>query len=443
MTTGDTIAAISTPAGEGAIALLRVSGPDALPILGRILRASGSKEPYPPRFATLGRIVDGDAVVDQVLATVFRAPSSYTGEDMVEIACHGGVLLPARILELIFRAGARASEPGEFTRRAFLNGKMDLTRAEAVMDIIRARTPLALRAAAEQLEGRLGDEIFKLRERLLVLVANHEAWIDFPEEGIDPASGIHLAEKIQESLDGIHALLATANGGRVLREGVRLAIVGRPNVGKSSLLNRLLGMDRAIVSDRPGTTRDTIEETACFHGILFRLTDTAGLRESDDPVEREGVERSRRSLEEADIVLHVTAVDGLEIPEEMTPKEILVVNKSDLLPDGSQVPSSAISVSSLTGAGISDLLDAVVLKVGGGHLNSGPTFAAINARHKVLLESAAAALETARELTLASQPPEIAAIELRTALDDVGRIVGAADIEEILGQVFSSFCIGK
>jgi len=438
-----TIAAISTPVGEGAIALLRISGPDALQILEKIFQPVGGRRPFPSRHAMLGKIVENQAVVDQVLATVFRAPSSYTGEDMVEIACHGGILLPSQILELILRGGARAAEPGELTRRAFLNGKMDLTRAEAVMDIIRARTPLALRAAAEQLEGQLGKRILDLREQLIVTVANLEAWIDFPEEGIDPASGLRLAEKIAECLDQVRALLATATGGRILREGIRVAIVGRPNVGKSSLLNRLLGVDRAIVSDRPGTTRDTIEETACFQGILFRLTDTAGLRESDDSVEQEGVERSRKLLQHADIVLHITAADDFGIPETLAPEEILVANKCDLPGPFPDIPPSAIRISSLTGEGIPKLLDEIIRKVGGEHLTSGPSLAAINARHKALLESAAVALEAARELTLSHQPPELTAIELRAALDSIGRIVGAADIEEILGQVFSSFCIGK
>ena len=279
----DTIAAIATPPGEGAIAMVRISGPDVAPILARIFQSSAKT--VAARQATFGKIYDGDEVLDQVLVTTFRAPASFTGEDMAEITCHGGILLAARILENVLRSGARAADAGEFSQRAFFNGKIDLTRAEAIMDIISARTAPALRAAAHQLEGRLGKEILALRDTVLEVVAHIEAWIDFPEEGIDPLTGHNLLAKINAALERTERLLSTADEGRILREGIRVAIVGLPNAGKSSLLNRLLGMDRAIVSEVPGTTRDTIEESACLRGILFRLTDTAGLRETNDPVE--------------------------------------------------------------------------------------------------------------------------------------------------------------
>ena len=256
----DTIAAIATPPGEGAIAMVRISGPDAMPIITRIFK-SGGKVPV-PRQAAFGKIHDGEEILDQVLLTTYRGPASFTGEDMAEITCHGGILLTARILETVLRSGARAAEAGEFSQRAFFNGKIDLTRAEAIMDIIRARTAPALRAAALQLEGRLGQEILILRDAVLEVVAHIEAWIDFPEEGIDPATGRQLLTKIHAVLERTERLLSTADEGRVLREGIRVAIVGLPNAGKSSLLNRLLGMDRAIVSEVPGTTRDTIEESA-------------------------------------------------------------------------------------------------------------------------------------------------------------------------------------
>jgi tRNA modification GTPase len=441
--TGDTIAAISTPVGEGAIAVIRVSGPDALTILGGIFQTSG---PWPgdiPRTAVFGRIRDDDALVDHVLATAFPGPGSYTGENVFEVACHGGILLAAKVLELTLRRGARQADPGEFTYRAFLNGKIDLTRAEAVMDIIRARTPLALRAAAEQLDGSLGKEILALREEVLHTVAQLEAWIDFPEEGIDAESGEKLAGRISRSIEHIRRLLATADDGRILREGVRVAIAGAPNVGKSSLLNRLLGTDRAIVSSRPGTTRDTIEETACFHGILFRLTDTAGLRDTEDPVERDGVARSRRTLNQADLVLHVTEAPVAGNTASLSPNEILVVNKVDLLADRSLLPPASIAVSSLTGEGIPALIDTMTQRVGLAHLAAAPSLASINARHRALLESAENALSDALELTLQSGPPELAAFGLRAALDSIGRIAGSADIEEILGEIFSQFCIGK
>ena len=437
----DTIAAIATPPGEGAIAMVRISGPDAAPILARIFKSS-AKTPA-PRQATFGKIHDGEEVLDQVLVTTFQAPASFTGEDMAEITCHGGILLAARILETVLRFGARAADAGEFSQRAFFNGKIDLTRAEAIMDIIRARTAPALRAAALQLEGRLGQEILALRDTVLEVVAHIEAWIDFPEEGIDPATGRHLLAKINAALERTQRLLSTADEGRVLREGIRVAIVGLPNAGKSSLLNRLLGMDRAIVSEVPGTTRDTIEESACLRGILFRLTDTAGLRETNDPVEREGVARSGRAMESADLVLHIFDASATTPPAPLNDREILVANKCDLLPTESLKHTGAIAVSSLTGEGFDALLDAMTNANGSKHAGTGDSLAAINARHKALLESAATSLRAGAELVQTSALPELAAVELRSALDALGRIVGATDTEDILGEIFSRFCIGK
>jgi len=440
MQDGDTIAAVSTPPGEGAVALIRISGPRARGILDQIF--SGPRSALIPRRATRGRIHENGTPVDDVLVTAFAAPASYTGEDMVEIGCHGGILLAAHILEMALRHGARAAEPGEFTQRAFLNGKLDLTQAEAVMDLISARTPLAMRAAAEQLQGRLGDEVAGIRSDLLEAVAHLEAFIDFPEEGIDPASGNLLGKKIDACANRISRLLSTAVSGRVLREGVRVAIVGRPNVGKSSLLNRLLGMERAIVSPVPGTTRDTIEESACLRGILFRLTDTAGLRETGDPIEREGVDRARRTLGEADLVLHVVDASLDEDEPVLREREILVANKIDLVPDHTP-PTTGVAVSSTSGEGFSGLVEAMIRETCGHHLSAGQSLAAVNARHTALLESAAASLHTAAALLAGSQPPELPAIELRTALDHIGQIIGTADTEEILGEIFGRFCIGK
>jgi tRNA modification GTPase len=439
----DTIAAIATPLGEGAIAMIRISGPDSFHLMSRIFKPAGTLKSLIPRRATYGEIRDGGEVLDQVLVTLFPAPASFSGEDIAEITCHGGILLTARILETVLRYGARPADAGEFSQRAFFNGKIDLTQAEAIMDIISARTPPALRAAALQLSGRLGNEILHLRDAVLETVAHLEAWIDFPEEGIDPASGRVLVAKINTALERTKNLLSTADEGRVLREGIRVAIVGLPNAGKSSLLNRLLGMDRAIVSEIPGTTRDTIEESACLRGILFRLTDTAGLRETADPVEREGVARSGRAMECADLILRVFDAQDEKPPERLTEREILVANKSDLLPKATNQHIDAISVSSLTGEGFEALLDAMTDAGGAKHIATGDSLAAINSRHKVLLESAASSLQAATELVQASAPPELSAIELRSALDALGRIVGATDTEDILGEIFGRFCIGK
>lgn len=435
----DTIAAVSTPPGEGAVALIRISGPDAQAILGRIFQP---KNPV-PRRATHGRITENGAIVDHVLVTLFHCPASYTGEDMVEIGCHGGILLAAHVLEIVLRNGARAAEPGEFTQRAFVNGKLDLTQAEAVMDLISAKTPIAMRAAAEQLQGRLGAEVSAIRADILETVAHLEAWIDFPDEGIDPATGDLLLAKISSCISRIERLLSTAESGRVLREGVRVAIVGRPNVGKSSLLNRLLGMERAIVSPVPGTTRDTIEESACLQGILFRLTDTAGLRETGDPVEREGVDRALRIIEQADLVLHVLDASAEFNEPELRKREVLVANKCDLLPSGAQLPDNVIRVSAKSGEGFPGLVEAMIRETCGQHLTSGQSLAAVNARHKTLLESAEESLRAAAVLVRAAEPPELSAIELRAALDSIGQIIGTVDTEEILGEIFGRFCIGK
>src|SRR5262249_38662758 len=262
MTVSDTIAAISTPPGEGAIALVRISGPNAVDVADKIFHGKETPSQFEQRVQHFGEIFgSGDRFIDQVVISVHRGPASYTGEDLVEISCHGGTLVSAKVLEACLRAGGRAARPGEFTERAFLNGKMDLTQAEAVIDLIRARTDLALRSATEQLEGRLGDQIRKIRDELIALLAHINASIDFPEEGIDPDEGKTLRARLDSIREEIKALLATADQGRILREGVRVVIYGATNAGKSSLLNRLLGYDRVIVSDIHGTTRDTIEET--------------------------------------------------------------------------------------------------------------------------------------------------------------------------------------
>lgn len=302
----ETIAAISTPPGVGAVALLRVSGPDALAVAQRVFRSQRAEaDGWFPRVAYFGVIEEAGRRLDEVLLTYFKEPASFTGEDVVEIACHGGTLLSRRILELLLRSGARLAQPGEYTQRAFLNGKMDLTQAEAVMDLIGAQSDLALRAASEQLEGRLGTAIRGVREDMLGLLAHVEAYIDFPEEDISPDTGNALLERLEGVQVAVRRLLSTASQGRVLREGVRTVIYGRPNVGKSSLLNRLLGYERAIVSPMEGTTRDTLEEVVMLRGWPIRLIDTAGVRDGSDSVEAMGIERSRRERERADLVLWV------------------------------------------------------------------------------------------------------------------------------------------
>jgi tRNA modification GTPase len=445
----DTIAAISTAFGEGAIAVLRLSGARALEIAGSVFRGKTPPREQPARTVQFGSIVDEGNKLDDVLLTVFRAPASYTGEDLAEIACHGGILVTRRIYEALLRHGARAAEPGEFTQRAFLHGKMDLTQAEGVMDLISAQTDLALKAANEQLEGRLGQRIRELRVTLLEILAHVEAFIDFPDEDIDPDTGASLRARIASTRTEIERLLDTAAQGRVLREGVRTVIHGAPNVGKSSLLNRLLGIERAIVSAQPGTTRDVIEEVINLRGIPLRLIDTAGVRESEDEIEREGMQRTRQQLDRADLILHLadgTVPSASSLPpgrdSSREKQTLLVLNKSDLPAHESWRGEDAIRISCKTGAGLDALQEAIESRILGGAAHRDWTVA-INARHQACLERACGYLDAASQAFDDGLSAEFIAEELRAALDAVGDIVGKADTEDLLGVIFAQFCIGK
>jgi len=438
----DTIAAISTPFGEGAIALLRLSGAQAVEFAMAIFRSGKPLAKLTPRMQHYGAVFDGKSKLDDVLLTIFRAPHSYTGEDVVEIACHGGVLVTRRILEALLRAGARPAEPGEFTQRAYLHHKMDLTQAEAVMDLISAQTDLALRAASEQLQGRLGEHIRALRETIIELLANVEAFIDFPDEDIDPDTGEKLLTKLDAARAEMDTLLATADRGKVLREGVRTVIYGAPNVGKSSLLNLLLGHERAIVSARPGTTRDVIEETINLGGLPIRIIDTAGVRESDDEIEREGMKRTWQELSRADLALHV--FDASQPPaEQANGAGVTVLNKTDLGEHPGWGDVDAVRISCLKGQGIDTLTEAIVARVAGGASAHRDWSLAINARHADCLRRARSYIDAARIAFVDGMSSEFIAEELRAALDAVGEVVGKADTEEILGKIFSTFCIGK
>jgi tRNA modification GTPase len=387
-----------------------------------------------PRRSVLGRIVrvqadGGRAVVDEGLAVFFAGPASYTGEDVIEFSGHGGVLVTRRVLDAVLASGARLADPGEFTQRAFLHGRLDLTQAEAVMDLISAQTDLALQAAHEQLAGRLGERLLALRGEVLGLLAHVEAFIDFPEEDIDPDTGAVLVARLDAAREAVHRLLATADQGRVLRDGVRTAIAGPPNVGKSSLLNRLLGFDRAIVSDIAGTTRDTLEEVINLRGLPLRLIDTAGLRESDDVLERAGIERSHAALAGAGLVLEVA--DGSQPKSQPTTvtspgtPHLLVLNKADLGEDPSWHGTAAIRVSCSSGEGMEALAGAIESLLTGGAVTWN------------------ADLVAARDLLVTSQPPELAAEELRAAMQAIGTVVGQTNPEELLGLIFGQFCIGK
>ena len=352
MNPSDTIAAVATPPGTGGLAVLRLSGREALNVADRCLRSASGRLPssFTPRMAILGEVHRHGIRVDEAVLTVFRGAKSFTGEDTVEIACHGGILLTRRVLETVLAAGARPAEPGEFTARAFLNGRMDLAQAEAVADLIHAQTDRALGTARAQLAGALSRRIEVLRDSLMGVLAHIEAHIDFPDEDISPDTTAVLTSKLRSALDGIDALLRTAREGRFLRQGVRTALVGRPNAGKSSLLNRLLGHERAIVSPVAGTTRDTLEEVAQVRGIPLVLVDTAGLRESEDAVEREGIRRSREAAAEAELILHIVdasvswSVEEDALVEAWAGKvRICVSNKCDL--PGAQIHPGSVPVS--------------------------------------------------------------------------------------------------
>jgi tRNA modification GTPase len=470
MTVSDTIAAISTPPGEGAIALVRVSGANAIEIADEIFRGKEEPSRFDSHVQHLGEIVGAeDQLIDQGVLSVHRAPGSYTGEDLVEISCHGGALVSAKVLDACLRAGARAARPGEFTERAFLNGKMDLTQAEAVIDLIRARTDLSLRSATEQLQGRLGNQIRKIRDELIALLAHINASIDFPEEGISPDEGETLCVRLDSIREAIAELLATADQGRVLREGVRVVIYGATNAGKSSLLNRLLGYDRVIVSDTHGTTRDTIEETVNLEGVPIRLLDTAGLRTSESEVESKGIARTETSLQLADLRLHIADRNApkpahfnsrklsefngqTNLPGEAAAKagspgandsnEIVVLNKSDLPEDKDWKNFSALRISCLTGEGLPELQSEILARIRQQNLRP-ESAVAINTRHRDCLRRALESCDRAGAALGEGLSQEYMAVDLDQALRALGEVIGIVDVEQILDSVFSQFCIGK
>ncbi|HMG04959.1 MAG TPA: tRNA uridine-5-carboxymethylaminomethyl(34) synthesis GTPase MnmE [Chthoniobacterales bacterium] len=443
---GETIAAISTPVGEGAIALIRISGEGAIEVADRIYRGKEKPSEFPSHTQRLGEIVESERAIDQVMLAVHRAPASYTGEDLVEISCHGGILVTAHVLEACLMAGARAARPGEFSERAFLNGKMDLTQAEAVMDLIRAQSDLALRSAREQLEGRLGAEIREIRAQLIEVLAHVEAAIDFPEEDISPDEGGKLRARLDSARQKIGSLLATAEQGRILREGIRAVIYGPTNAGKSSLLNRLLGYDRAIVSERPGTTRDTIEEVINLRGIPIRLLDTAGLRDSTDELEREGMARTERSLAQADLLLHVldrNVAKPAQFRKNATDQiELVLLNKSDLPEHPDWENDDALRICCVEDNGLRGLEDAIFEKISRHHLRPESALA-INTRHRDCLRRARESCELASATMNDGLAPEYLAVDLRAALRALGEVTGEENVEEILDSLFAQFCIGK
>lgn len=455
----DTITAISSPIGEGGIGIVKMSGPEVLPILREIFVPSTShpdgNTTWQPVSHHLyhGHIVDprSEQMVDEVLVSYMQAPRTYTRQDVGEINCHGGIVPLQRVLQLTLRQGARLASPGEMTMRAFLLGRLDLAQAEAVLDVVRAKTEAGLRVAVEQLGGHLSQGIREVRTQLLETLAYLEATIDFTEDEIPERD---ITAPLQEGAEAIKELLRGADRGMIYRQGIRAAIVGRPNVGKSSLLNRLLRTARAIVTPIPGTTRDTLEETVNLQGIPVTLVDTAGIGESEDLVEKLGIERSREALARADLALMTVDVSeplqeaDSQIAELIGDKPaILVANKIDLpqlaLLDQLLPRVKRVRVSALSGQGLEDLEQAILETVLSGKVMASDVPLVTNPRHKEALQEALDHVEAAREASTSDIPTDLLAIDVTAAVNALGEITGETATDDLLQIIFSEFCVGK
>ncbi|MFH0492675.1 tRNA uridine-5-carboxymethylaminomethyl(34) synthesis GTPase MnmE [Lactobacillus plantarum] len=456
----DTIAAISTPPGEGGISIIRISGDQTFNVVTQIFKGKDLSR-VQSHTINYGHIVDPDThqEVDEVMATVMRAPKTYTREDVVEINCHGGLVATNEILQLILSHGARMAEPGEFTKRAFLNGRLDLSQAEAVMDLIRAKTDKSMKVALNQLDGDLSKLIRHLRQDILDVLAQVEVNIDYPEyDAVETMTTKMLKEKATEVAQSINQLLATAKQGKVLREGLATAIIGRPNVGKSSLLNHLLHEDKAIVTDVAGTTRDVIEEYVNVRGVPLKLVDTAGIRDTEDKVEKIGVERSRKAIGAADLVLLVldnsqplTAEDRELLQETDHSKRIVILNKTDLPARLDQAElaqlvdlSDVLSMSVLEQSGVTQLEQRIAkMFFNEGIESSQNNVMVTNARHIGLLNQAKQALQDVQTGLAAGMPVDLVQIDMTRCWEFLGQITGDSYEDELLDQLFSQFCLGK
>jgi tRNA modification GTPase len=459
---GDTIVAVATPPGEGGVGILRLSGSKAPEALQKIWRGRTPVTEFQSHRLYLGDFADPvtEETIDRGLAVWMRAPASYTGEEVVELHAHGGPLILNRLLEVLVHCGLRPAEPGEFTRRAFMNGKMDLLQAEAVGAMIQAKSEAALRNARAQLAGRLSQEIDRYREAMIALLARVEAAIDFPEEDIQILAPAQTSEAIASLEATLRDWLEKFQWGRLLREGVRLALVGRPNVGKSSLLNRLLGEERAIVHEQAGTTRDVLEGWVSWEGVPFQVYDTAGIRESEEPVEREGIHRSREAARRADLTLWVldgstpATPEDRRLAESLQGRVLIVANKSDLgtvfhawpgawpaLPPNFHGEWAVVSAK--TGEGLESLKRAVLRAVGSETIQGLDHAYLNNARHREALHQALEALGRARAALAEGLPAECTADDLRLAIHAMGALLGKVSTEDVLDKIFRDFCIGK
>ncbi|MFS1510946.1 tRNA uridine-5-carboxymethylaminomethyl(34) synthesis GTPase MnmE [Chengkuizengella sp. SCS-71B] len=454
----DTIAAISTPLGEGGIAMIRISGPEAVSIADTIFYAKQKCSDMKTHTVQYGFIKESETglKVDEVLLTVMLAPRSFTKENIVEISCHGGLIAVKKTLELLLLNGARLAEPGEFTKRAFLNGRIDLTQAEAVIDLIRSKSDRAYSVAMKQVEGSLSDKIVNLRNLLIELMAHIEVNIDYPEHDVEDLTYAYITDKCEQAISTIDELLKNANQGKILREGIVTAIIGRPNVGKSSLLNLLARENKAIVTDIPGTTRDVIEEYVTVGGVPLKLLDTAGLRETSDIVEKIGVERSKESLKEAELVLFVINQnepihdDELKLFHEVENKQVIVVlNKTDL-PNKIELKQltnqfskeQIVKMSIKNEQGQSDLENVIANMFFDGKIESTDSSYVSNVRHIHLLNKAKRSLEEALRGS-GEIPIDMLQIDIRNAWEDLGEVIGDSVSESLIDQIFSQFCLGK
>lgn len=457
----DTIAAISTPPGEGGIGIVRISGDEAIEIADK-LYSMGKKSLADQDTHTIhyGKVVNpktGD-IVDEVMVSVMRAPKTYTREDVVEINSHGGILVVNKVLQVVLNNGARLAEPGEFTKRAFLNGRIDLSQAEAVMDMIRAKTDRAMHVAVDQLDGQMARLIRDLRQKILDTLAQVEVNIDYPEyDDVEEMTSQLLEDKAREVKADIQKLLETAQQGKILREGLATAIIGRPNVGKSSLLNTLLRQDKAIVTDVAGTTRDVIEEYVNVKGVPLKLIDTAGIRETDDEVEKIGVDRSRQAIQQADLILLVfnqseklTAEDEALIEATKGQNRIILLNKTDLdqqlnVDKLSQLIANdpIVSTSMMTQAGMDELQDKIAELFFSGQTGERDATYVSNTRHIALLEEAEDALGEVLNGIALDMPVDLVQIDMRRAWDLLGEITGDSVQDELITKLFSQFCLGK
>jgi len=455
-----TIAAIATPVGEGGIHIIRISGPKAASIASTLFQAQGGTKvaDLEPGKVIYGNLIDpaGNRTVDEVLLIYFRAPHSYTGEDVIEIQGHGGAFVSSKILQLVLDQGARLAEPGEFTRRAFLNGRLDLSQAEAVADVIHAASDKALTSAVAQLKGQLSEKLNTLYDALVQVLAQLEAAIDFPEEGLEFTQKQKLEQNIQGTNIEIKKLVDSYRQGEIYREGLKVALVGKPNVGKSSLLNALLQEDRAIVTSHPGTTRDTLEERVRIKDIHITIVDTAGLRHEAGEIEEHGIERTRQALEQADLALvifdgsHALDTNDAMLIKEVTDKrKLILLNKSDLptvIDQGSllkQVKSTtALPLSAKNGEGMDALKDALYQSALGGKTSS-ESLVITRERHRQALSQTQEALSRVSQSLQEDRSEDLIAVDLNIALEHLGGILGKTFVDDLLDQIFDDFCIGK